>query len=89
MCCCKNGRKKIVFYDSLGSTGKKYLEALHRYLADEYLDKKKKILDMESWDLISDQSNTPQQMNGKFSYVVLLGIFKFVCSIILNLSSKL
>ena len=68
-------KRTIMFYDSKGSRGAKYLFALSHYLADEYLDKKKQQLDMRSWRFISDQSKTPQQINSKYSNVVLLTIF--------------
>jgi sentrin-specific protease 1 len=58
-------KKKIQIFDSLGSSGQIYLEALFRYLQDEHVDKKKKPLpDQDQWELIPTTSDTPRQRNG-------------------------
>ena len=47
--------RKIIYYDSMGKTGKKYLTALTKYYYDSG-DKKK-------WTLVDQLKNTPQQDN--------------------------
>jgi Ulp1 protease family, C-terminal catalytic domain len=63
--------KRIQIYDSMGSSGKTYLEAIFNYLKDEHMDKKKKPLpDQDQWELISTTRDTPQQRNGTYECVV-------------------
>jgi len=57
--------KRIQIYDSMGSNGNRYLEALFNYVQDEHMDKKKAPLpDADSWQLIPTQGDTPRQTNG-------------------------
>lgn len=59
--------KRIRVYDSMGSSGRRYLEALFHYLKDEHMDKKKKPLpDEDEWELVGTTRDTPQQRNGKW-----------------------
>lgn len=56
--------KKIEVFDSMGSSGNRYLHALFRYVQDEHLDKKKSPLpDADEWELIPTQGSTPRQTN--------------------------
>ena len=58
--------KRIQIYDSMGSNGNRYLEALFSYVQDEHIDKKKTPLpDADSWQLVPTQRDTPRQTNGK------------------------
>ncbi|KAG7356284.1 Ulp1 protease family protein [Nitzschia inconspicua] len=57
--------KRIQVYDSMGSSGQTYLNAIFQYLKDEHMDKKKKPLpDEDQWQLIGTTRDTPQQRNG-------------------------
>ena len=65
-------KKRIEMFDSMGSKGRRYLEALFQYLQDEHLDKKKTPLpDMDKWKLVSTQPETPRQKNGTFPFLLL------------------
>ena len=70
--------KRIEVYDSMGSSGGRYLEALFNYIQDEHMDKKKSPLpDVDSWQLVPTQRDTPRQTNGKFlRSIVHLGLNK-------------
>jgi Ulp1 family protease len=66
--------KRIQIYDSMGSGGHRYLEALFQYLKDEYKDKKKSPLpEVDEWKLIPTAPETPRQRNGKSSFIVCYG----------------
>jgi sentrin-specific protease 1 len=57
--------QRIQYYDSLGGSGKMYLQVLLKYLEDEHLDKKKTPLKSpELWKLVSCTDDTPRQQNG-------------------------
>lgn len=57
--------QKIQYYDSLGGSGKHYLQVLHRYLQDEHQDKKKTPMKCpELWTLVPCIDDTPRQQNG-------------------------
>ena len=58
--------QRICFYDSLGSPGHDYLEALFRYVQDEHQDKKGAPLpDADAWELVPcNPATTPRQLNG-------------------------
>ena len=57
--------KRIQVYDSMGSSGRRYLDAIFRYLDDEHMDKKKERLpDKDEWVLVETTRDTPQQRNG-------------------------
>jgi sentrin-specific protease 1 len=67
-------KKRIEIYDSMGSNGNRYLDALFNYVQDEHMDKKKTPLpDADSWQLVPTQGDTPRQTNGtlvlKFGYI--------------------
>lgn len=56
--------KRIQFYDSLGSDGMQYLEAIFKYIQDEHHDKKGSPLpDIDGWRLIPCSRDTPRQLN--------------------------
>lgn len=58
-------KKRIEIFDSMGSNGNRYLDALFNYIQDEHMDKKKCPLpDAESWELVPTQRDTPRQTNG-------------------------
>ena len=58
-------KKRIEIFDSMGSDGVPYLEALFSYIQDEHMDKKKIPLpDIDAWKLIPTQPETPRQKNG-------------------------
>ena len=74
--------KRIEYYDSLGSSKYKEgfnkkrilcMEALKKYLADEYFKKKKEKLDTSTW--VCTQPTTPQQNNKTDC-----GIFSIMCA---------
>jgi len=57
--------KRIQFFDSMGSSGRSYLQGLLQYLEDEHKDKKKSQLDTSDWELVPcDSDSCPQQNNG-------------------------
>jgi sentrin-specific protease 1 len=59
--------KRIQMYDSLHGPGMPYLEAIFRYLKDDYKDKKGgEMPDKDEWELVVTQGNTPNQHNGMF-----------------------
>ena len=57
--------KVIRYYDSRGDAGKIYLDALRRYITDEWTHKKRTSSPawMSEWRLIEGSSSTPQQDN--------------------------
>jgi sentrin-specific protease 1 len=66
-------KKRIEIFDSMGSNGNRYLDALFNYIQDEHMDKKKTPLpDTDSWHLVPTQRDTPRQTNGTF-------VLKFGC----------
>lgn len=69
--------KRIQIYDSMGSNGNRYLDALFNYVQDEHMDKKKTPLpDVDSWQLVPTQGDTPRQTNGKlFLFLDIFNIF--------------
>ena len=60
--------KRIQYYDSLGGSGMVKLQGLLRYLEDEHMAKKGKMLDVGEWELVGCTRDTPQQINGKLSW---------------------
>jgi sentrin-specific protease 1 len=59
--------KRIQIYDSFGSEGRRYLDALFQYLQDEHQDKKKKPLpNIDEWKLVGTVRETPRQKNGMY-----------------------
>ncbi|OEU20578.1 cysteine proteinase [Fragilariopsis cylindrus CCMP1102] len=58
-------KKRIEIFDSMGSDGSRYLNALFSYIQDEHMDKKKTPLtDIDEWELVPTQRATPRQRNG-------------------------
>lgn len=58
-------KRKIQYYDSMAASGRKYLEAIMRYIKDEHQAKKGTPIDMSDWEIVSCKRNeTPQQHNG-------------------------
>ncbi|KAG5876722.1 hypothetical protein JTB14_015511 [Gonioctena quinquepunctata] len=55
--------RSIRYYDSMGSSNKKCLDALKRYLEAEHLDKKKTKYDTSDF-ILENVKEIPQQMNG-------------------------
>lgn len=57
--------KSIRYYDSMGGSNRKCLEALYNYLRSEHMDKKGSDYDMSGWQLeCVSGDDIPQQMNG-------------------------
>lgn len=57
--------QKIQYFDSLGGSGKHYLQFLFKYIQDEHLDKRKSPLKSpELWSLVPCTPDTPRQQNG-------------------------
>lgn len=67
--------KEIHYYDSMSGGGRKYLEAIRRWLVDEMKDKKKADYDVSDWKLIDRERHVPQQQNG-----VDCGVFSIICA---------
>ena len=60
-------KKRIEIFDSMGSDGSRYLNALFSYIQDEHMDKKKTPLtDIDEWELVPTQRATPRQRNGTY-----------------------
>ncbi len=58
--------KKICMYDSMGSHGMEYLEALLHFINDEHISKKGVPLhDIDEWELVGHKQGIPSQDNGK------------------------
>lgn len=57
--------KRIEIFDSMGGSGRVYLQALLQYLDDEHKSKKNCPLpDRDQWELVSTRPETPRQRNG-------------------------
>ena len=57
--------KRIQFYDSMGASGKSYLNHIFNYIKEEHKDKKKIPLpDVDEWELVPCTRDTPRQGNG-------------------------
>jgi len=57
-------KKQVRFYDSFHSTGKKYVDAVFKWLQDEHLAKKGVPMDLTGWEVIAQDSDVPRQLNG-------------------------
>ena len=68
-------QREIHYYDSMSGGGKRYLEAIRRWLVDEAKDKKKIDYDTSDWKLIDREDCVPQQKNG-----VDCGVFSIICA---------
>jgi sentrin-specific protease 1 len=63
--------KRIQMFDSMGSNGMHYLQSLLQYVKDEHQAKKGTPLpDADEWRLVSCESATPRQRNGKLSLCI-------------------
>jgi len=58
--------RRIQFYDSMGGDGKYYLDALFRYVKDEWKNKNdgKELPHADEWKLVTCRPDTPRQENG-------------------------
>ena len=56
--------KKIQYNDSLGRTDKNILGGLLQYVADEYLRKHERKMDVSGWKMVDCTKDTPLQRNG-------------------------
>lgn len=70
--------KTIRYFDSMGGSNPKCLNALKQYLQDESLDKKKKPYDVSDWKLESVK-DIPQQMNGSDCGVFSCMFAEYIC----------
>ena len=68
-------KKEVHYYDSMSGSGKRYLEAILRWLTDEAREKKQFTLDPLEWKLIDREKGVPQQQNGYDC-----GVFSIVCA---------
>ena len=58
-------KKRIEIFDSMGGSGRVYLDALFQYIKDEHMAKKGSPLpDEDQWELVPTQRDTPRQRNG-------------------------
>lgn len=69
--------KTITYYDSMGGSGKRYVDGLYRYLQDEHENKlNSKLPDISEWKCrYGNSNNCPQQNNG-----VDCGVFSLCCA---------
>lgn len=70
--------KTIRYFDSMGGSNPKCLNALKRYLQDESLDKKKQPYDVTDWSL-ENVKDIPQQMNGSDCGVFSCMFAEYIC----------
>ena len=57
--------KRILYLDSLGSSGETYTSAVMKYISDEWKDKEKSdYSDNDKWSIEDCRNNVPQQNNG-------------------------
>jgi sentrin-specific protease 1 len=68
-------KKEIHYYDSMSGSGKRYLDAMLKWLVDEAREKKGEQLDPEQWKLSDQEQNVPQQQNGYDC-----GVFSIMCA---------
>lgn len=68
LCACAFiAEKRIEVYDSMGSSGTKYLNCIFQYLQDDHMDKMGSPLpDLDKWELVTCRDSTPQQRNGTY-----------------------
>jgi len=70
--------KRIEVYDSMGASGRRYLNAIFQYLQDDYRDKKgSPMSDVDEWELVESRDGTPQQRNGTSGRTLLFEILLF------------
>ena len=56
-------KKRIAYYDSFGSSGRRYLDGALKYLGDEAIKRQYTDFDPSEWELFSPGNNVPQQNN--------------------------
>lgn len=66
--------KEIHYYDSMGSTGQKYLDAMWQWVFDEVKAKKRILLNKSEWTILP-VPETPKQNNGTDC-----GVFTIMCA---------
>ncbi|XP_046753595.1 sentrin-specific protease-like [Diprion similis] len=71
--------KTIRYFDSMGGSNLKCLNALKQYLQDESLDKKKQPYNMTGWKL-ENVKDIPQQMNGSDCGVFSCMFAEYLCA---------
>jgi sentrin-specific protease 1 len=89
LCAANFTKKQIQYYDPMGGDGLHFMRGLQKYLKDEA---KKHVgdvsvahlLDLDSWELISTDKDTPQQDNGTDC-----GVFTCVFAYYLSLNLEL
>jgi sentrin-specific protease 1 len=80
-------QKRIEIFDSLGSDGSRYLNALFSYIQDEHMDKKKTPLpDIHKWESVPTQEATPRQRNGTCCMINISAISSY-CNFVPHLLS--
>ena len=69
-------RKEVHYYDSMSGPGKKYIEGVLRWVADEAKDKQGiDNYDTSDWQTFDREAHVPQQHNG-----VDCGVFTSICA---------
>lgn len=69
--------KKFQYFDSMGSTGRRYLLGLKQYFKDEAARTKQSV-DVDSWEVVLGSFDTPQQDNGSDCGVFCCTTAKYV-----------
>jgi hypothetical protein len=72
---CFMQKKEIHYYDSMSGGGKRYLDAMLRWIVDEGREKKGIEVNPDEYKLIAQHNLTPQQRNG-----VDCGVFSTICA---------
>ena len=68
--------KEVHYYDSMSGPGKRYIEGVLRWIADEAKDKRGEAnYDTSDWTSHDREAGVPQQMNG-----VDCGVFTSICA---------
>jgi len=76
--------KRIQIFDSMGSQGRVYLEALLLYLQDVHQETMHSPLpDVENWSLVGTTHDTPRQLNGECFYHHYFFLTVDCCSFVL------
>lgn len=68
--------REIHYYDSLNGNGRKYTDALIKWLACESMFRKKIELDINKWKIISQEPHIPQQTGNGTE----CGVFAMMCA---------
>ena len=64
--------KLIRYYNSMGKSGQRYMDAVYHYLDDEHQQLHKGCLVRNEWETIDMLSTIPQQQNGKSITIISL-----------------